>query len=259
MTTYSTCVFCGRNDSPLTREHVIADWIAREFPDPKWTRINPATGERIPFKNSLGLVSRKVCKRCNTGWMHNLEDSAKPILLPLIHAQRTTLTLDDQQLIAKWYFKTACAYDVVAKPTRDCVYTPNERYALATSLSIPPDTYIYIAQYAGTMGHAFTLESHMAPTTQTLLNQYQHLLDTHGYAGTIVIKHVAFQVFTFRRNKYLIGKRLGFAINPVWDMVAVQVWPTTGNVINWPPQARLDNGGLSAFADRWGDMGLVIS
>jgi len=254
MTTYSTCVFCGRNDSPRTREHVIADWIAREFPDPKWTRITPNTGKRIPFKNSLGLVLKKVCKRCNTGWMRELESSVKPILRPLIHAHRgINLSLANQWLIATWYFKTASAYDVVEQSKRPCFFSPDERRALESSQSLPFECRISLAQYRGTMGHVFMLESYISPDSQN------HFPDSHGYAITFVIKHVALQVFIYRRGKDLRGKTLDFVLAPAWQSASFQIWPPVHDVINWPPPRLLDNAGLIAFANRWGGMNLLVS
>src|SRR5688572_1073913 len=97
----ATCAFCGRNDSPLTREHVFADWIAREFPGPDFTTFYPETGQKGYFsKNRFHMVIRKVCERCNNGWMSRLEGETKPILLPLMRANRTTVSLADQLILS---------------------------------------------------------------------------------------------------------------------------------------------------------------
>jgi hypothetical protein len=259
MPLYSTCAFCQRDDSPLTREHVFADWIAREFPDARWSRIDTAIGKVIPFKNSLGLVIRKVCKRCNTGWMHKLESTAKPILIPLMHAEkRGTVTEAEQSVITKWLIKTMLAYDLAAKRIRAPFFTPDDRRMFAESLSVPADTEVYLAQYRGSMGHVLTLESHTRPTQETLPQQYQDLVDMHVYTGTFVIKHIALQFFTFKRTKNVMGKRLNFIINPAWDTAVFRLLPSV-SVVDWPPPTLLEDAQLKAFATRWASADLAIS
>jgi hypothetical protein len=258
--TYSTCVYCKRNDSPRTREHVFAEWIAREFSHKDWRRtIYPDAGQMgIESKNSIGLVLKKVCKRCNNGWMRKLESETKPIMLPLIHGKRTTLSLDDQTLLARWLIKTASAYDLVAKHTRNNLqnfFTSDERHSLMNTLSLPPDAGIFIAPYTGTIGEVFTLESHRAPPTSRKTHEY--LVDTHSYAGTFVIKHVAMQVFLIRRGKTLTNANLTFVVPEEWDGVAPQIWPPS-KPIDWPPRFRLDDKGLISFARRWEKQVFVI-
>lgn len=257
MPTYSTCAFCGQNDSPRTREHVFADWIARESADPNWTRIDAATGKSVSFKGSLGLVSRKVCKRCNTGWMRKLESEAKPLLAPLIHAtKRGPIPLCDQIIIARWFAKTIFAYDVVEQRRRECFFSSDDRLDLATKSFISTDNSIFIAQYLGTMGVALTIESEMQQLGASL-DQQQTLLDCKGYAVTFIIKHLALQIFAFERSKNLIGKNLGFGLPAAWDRAALQLC-LRGSTVNWPPEICLDDTSIKHFAARWSDLSLVL-
>jgi hypothetical protein len=158
--------------------------------------IHPETGERgIQSKNSIGLVLNRVCQRCNNGWMRKLESETKPIMVPLIHGKRTTLTVANQTLLARWLIKTASAYDLAAKRARENLpsfFSSDERHALMKTLSLPPDAGIFVAEYTGTIGEVFTLGSHLGSPTQPY--QHEYLLDTHSYAGTFVIKHLAMQV-----------------------------------------------------------------
>ncbi len=257
MANYRTCAFCLRNDSRPSREDVFAKWIGKEFPGPVWSAFDyPSNELRFKDKN-VGLICKKVCERCNNTWMSKLEAQVKPILLPLIHAKRTTLSTDDQLLIARWFIKTVNTYDLAATRRRECFFTADERHSLMSTLSLPEDSGVFIAQYRGTIGKIIALESHMAPTKETLSKDYHHLLDTHGYAGTFVIGHVALQVFAFRRGKHLIGKRLGFALPETWDRAAPQIVPSSGP-LKWPPDFFLDDTALKNLATRWANMGLVI-
>lgn len=258
MATYSACGFCGGTNSPRTREHIFADWIAREFPNAHWTRIEPQTGKKVPFKNSLGLVSRRVCKNCNTGWMHKLESAIKPRLRPLIHAYKTDpITPNDQLLITRWLMKTMLAYDLNIR-TRPVFYTTDERRELANSLMIPHDTYCYLSQYRGIIGQVATLESPLIPQSDLLPKDHEYLIDMHGYTGTFVIGHMALQVFSFRRPKNLIGKTLNFIVSPEWDRAALQIWPVR-TTHNWPPPRLLEDLQLRQLATRMSGAHLLIN
>jgi len=112
---YRRCIFCNKTDSPPTREHVLAAWISREFPDTAfWEIENIITGTKFKAKE-IALISRKPCKRCNTGWMRKLESATKPILIPLMKGEKLTLSPDQQLLIARWFIKTVITHELLDK------------------------------------------------------------------------------------------------------------------------------------------------
>lgn len=55
------------------------------------------------------FVAGRVCKRCNNGWMSQLEERAKPLLTLLIDGEREVvhLTEPERHIVATWAFKTA--------------------------------------------------------------------------------------------------------------------------------------------------------
>ena len=74
-------------------------------------RGNPdGTSQRVRKEYDLDSFRlKKVCTACNTGWMNDLENVAKPFILGLI--RRTLafddLTEEDRRILAKWPAKTA--------------------------------------------------------------------------------------------------------------------------------------------------------
>ena len=83
------CIFCG-GAGPMTREHVLADWIGREFgikdPQRHWHLAETDAGSRVrqylqsPFRST----AKCVCASCNAGWMARLEGAVRPILRPMM-------------------------------------------------------------------------------------------------------------------------------------------------------------------------------
>jgi hypothetical protein len=63
---------------------------------------------RVPIRLD-DFKLKRVCEFCNNGWMSNLEEPAKPILLGLIlgHTTLESLEEDGRQILAKWAGKTA--------------------------------------------------------------------------------------------------------------------------------------------------------
>src|SRR3954451_1754272 len=112
------CLFCGSTER-LTREHVWPDWLADTLPPGDWwtavrrgeTLRAAIDAEPIRGPNHNGgrarLTLRKVCTRCNEGWMSKLEHLAKPLVVGLLRepvldtTPRSTATLD------RWATKTA--------------------------------------------------------------------------------------------------------------------------------------------------------
>jgi len=107
------------------------DWLNHVFDDlpgevddsepSRWQQgtVDFESGEQLQRgwnkKQIASLITREVCHECNTGWMHDLEDRAAPILKPMIRGNPHTLDLDQQIIVATWATKTA----MVIEPTLD--------------------------------------------------------------------------------------------------------------------------------------------
>lgn len=52
-----------------------------------------------------------ACQTCNNGWMSVLQQSTKPVLLPLIEGQRAVLTREQQRIMATWLTMWSMVYE----------------------------------------------------------------------------------------------------------------------------------------------------
>lgn len=148
----SACAFCG---TPVTRvndskEHVLGRWLRkvdairenfriedgaggwrftldhpRASPDRSAILISPP--RRLGSKPQHSLFATvKICKHCNTGWMSDLEERVKPVLVPLINGTSTVIAAQDRRLLAQWATKTAIALEQDDPPTI-CLSGPQVR------------------------------------------------------------------------------------------------------------------------------------
>lgn len=110
------CVFCASEG--LTKEHIWPDWLKHAIPRKDTSHVF-ATGESQRRRGSLESSEQKVkwgtgdlhsqklkvvCADCNHGWMSQLQERAKPVLLPLINgtSENFDFTEDQCRLIASW-------------------------------------------------------------------------------------------------------------------------------------------------------------
>jgi hypothetical protein len=132
------CLFCGRAWKPgvvtKSREHVLGQWMLRlEENHPLEQRsysagfdFDESAGElvevrpEIVFRKSalLTLKTREVCEDCNIGWMSDLEEAVKPIILQLLWSAKTGMAIvldaETAQMLARWAQKTALTYELTS-------------------------------------------------------------------------------------------------------------------------------------------------
>ena len=122
------CVFCG-GERKLTREHVIPSWLGTVLVD-----VRPPTGRSPggklithrfnpgPESDAAGrewssdvvdLVVKSVCGECNSGWLHDLETAARPIVTELVAGHSAVLSTELQRTIATWSYKTVLLMQLV--------------------------------------------------------------------------------------------------------------------------------------------------
>jgi len=68
------------------------------------------TAERVRTDVTLNnFTLKRICKNCNSGWMHRLEERTKPILIGILNGSLTVeaLTRDQRNTLARWTGKTA--------------------------------------------------------------------------------------------------------------------------------------------------------
>jgi hypothetical protein len=106
----------------------------------------PEVAQKWLSKDMPTFTVRCVCTDCNAGWMSEIESAAQPILTPMIEGNAVSLTISDQEILAKWLgLKGICAQHALP-PGR-----PRPEWARAYALNKCPPTHwqIRIGKYTG--------------------------------------------------------------------------------------------------------------
>lgn len=242
------CPFCDRNHKrkPNRGEHVIPKWISREFPNATWLVANRLTGYIRESQKYINITTAIPCTNCDNVWMSDLEKVAGPILKPLIHGQRSILTLRDQQVIVWWMFKTAAMFDLHSfeRAPRPRYFPDNELRIFARTGAFNPAYQFYVGKYSG--AHAFQLqETHSTvevANTRTLIPESDPLW---GYALTIVIEKLVLQSFCAKVPTPLPWLMQDF--RPFAHQIAS--FPPMN--IQWPPPLSFRDQLIQDFVERW--------
>lgn len=149
------CIFCKNNAN--SKEHFWSEWMHRHFEKPSDAKYNspfitysPIRGENISnSKDRPGHVStlkiRRVCTRCNNGWMNLIEGKARPFLEPAMQGMPVILSPENAIAVAQWV-AMKCMVLEHARDNNDV--TPRvDIVALKETGAIPPFYRIYVASH----------------------------------------------------------------------------------------------------------------
>jgi hypothetical protein len=190
--------------------------FAHESTEPDGTPRRPKRAQTTAY------FTRAFCRdNCNGGWMSRLEEAVKPILEPMLHGKPwTTLSVDDQRLLAFWATKTAFAFQ-----TQEGASTmwarPEHFEALYAEQGPLPDSQVWLG--ARERGHAGWYRAH----TLRLPGSDEH--DVDGFGVVLTVGFAVFWVvvpFTPSVKLRLVSEAA---------MATKPIWPGLGRSVAWPP------------------------
>jgi hypothetical protein len=188
------------------------------------------------------ILIKKVCEKCNNGWMSQLEGRAIPVITRLVDHAACFVDIHDCKTIALWSLKTSMVLEAVNDPEH-WLYSDLDRCLLMKKDQIPPFTNIWIAKCI----NFSTLYS----TSRTLSNPHDQ---ARASVSTLAFGCLAIQVRKLLPSSPLnpntvvtVEERPG-----PWEQVVSQVWPPSPELVHWPASMGLDGEhGLETLAERF--------
>ena len=86
-----------------------------------------------------------VCRKCNETWMGNIEELAKPILIPLLQGQKILLRRKERKILSAWLALKVMAFE--NEDTRDAVIDQKARTLFMECRQIPDRIKMWIGYH----------------------------------------------------------------------------------------------------------------
>lgn len=238
------CIFCGRKDGLPSKEHVVPKW-ARDYFKVEgsldlYMQRPGQDMERLHTLQHLNLtITRQVCRKCNNGWLAQLEKAVAPFLATMSKEfVSTSLDMTQLTLLSTWAAKTSFLLErSFRQKYARCIHdgyegSEPELAWLYASHQPPPMARVWLA--CVDCDHRLPLQ--YEPSWVPLLCRDGSTMNAH--ITTFALGYVAFQVFSV---DYLAaeqrGARRGWPEIPETIRPGIlPVWPVTGPV-DWPPPA----------------------
>lgn len=159
--TRGICMFC--EGVGLTKEHIWPQWLTRFLNHQSVTRTVVAsniqrgtgwTSKTVQKKQGkMGSVSRRVvCGKCNGGWMSELQNLAKPYILPLVSGEPFLFDLKAQRIVSLWVMMTVIMAEYLDSNHR--AITDEDKkilhgFKINKEIAVPDNWRIWLAYYVG--------------------------------------------------------------------------------------------------------------
>lgn len=153
--TAKKCIFC--QGGSMSKEHFWPDWMSSYFEKSSNSRYgrqiytsevkSPSILSEQKYQN--GHLSTKkfrvVCKKCNNGWMSQLEEKVKPLLLRSMENKLITLSTQCLSILSRWLVMKV----IVAEQAENGLQvTPEaDRKLFHESQQIPDYFRVYMARH----------------------------------------------------------------------------------------------------------------
>lgn len=180
---------------------------------------------------------RIVCGQCNGGWMSDLQQRAKPLLLSLIHGEATALDADSQKIVAGWIAMTVTVAEYFGRK-ENITITASDRQHIRRTQTPPSRWKIWIGHY--TRGN---WKPHLVHNTFPISSSKHRIKRNELGSPRPNTQTTAFTV----SQLYIFAASSVTDIFEEWRFSTIagaaklrQIWPLSRNIVAWPGPTLTD-------------------
>jgi hypothetical protein len=249
------CAFCNReieHDAPP--EHVLPQWLSKFRPKGgRFVHLHqPETRGEVEYPPTVPnfrskrfeITANTVCRKCNHGWMSDLETWCSPLLTPMILGQRRGLTIEQQTLLSQWIVKTVLTWDQSRRPEAR-TYPVSLCQSLWKHRLPPAGTMVRMGNYGGEEGDEFVWMASHALFLPGVPLDHVPAVGMEALRTTIRIGHLVMEVIVVMGDEDDPSAILEVRGGDPRDIL-LTIWPSV-EVGSWPPRARFDAASLASF------------
>jgi hypothetical protein len=234
------CIFCDRLG--VTKEHMWADWLRNYIP--REASGHATSFEKIHLRHSERQYQRRmgdphsrrikcVCRECNNGWMSQLQEKAKPYLVPMLTGNAVTLQRNGLTPLAAWVTMMV----MVAEHLNDesVAVTLVERQRFKASQRAPSHWRIWIGRHAAVQHPLFTHNIMSFASEEEIERRgIEGAIPANTHTSTILLgKHLLIHVMSSPVARSIIRR---WRIPAMLAPGLTQIWPVVASPVAWPPK-----------------------
>jgi hypothetical protein len=235
------CIFCDRLG--VTKEHMWADWLRNYIP--RELTGHSTAFEKVHLRRSESSVRRQtgdphsrrikcVCRECNNGWMSQLQEKAKPYLVPMLKGDHVTLHRNGQTTLAAWITMMVMVAEHLNEEMVAISLT--ERQWFKVNQRAPSHWRIWIGRHAA-VGHPLFTHNIVSMVHEKEIERLgpEGSVPSNTQTSTILLgKHLLIHVMSSPVARSIIRRwRLPAKLAPGLP----QIWRIVSGSVVWPPTA----------------------
>jgi hypothetical protein len=232
------CIFCGVNRK-MSREHLWPEW-ARKFLEADSGKAVPLVPHVIAGSDGhlrqweapvFSATLKDVCRVCNNGWMSDVEELTKDLVVPMLREEEVTLGKEEQLCLAIWGYMKVLILERVHAPTRVlpvALYRGLHSHLANGVASLPRSASVFVAAHAGrAVDGGYT--HHLIADRGDLGNPF--------FMATFTLRQVVVQVFENLDGPFgIVPERM-----VILEGRDSQIWPVQESPVTFPPGRPLND------------------
>lgn len=235
------CIFCGYGGK-LTSEHIWGAWVTDHVPRTmnkhQFANIlvsRPGEPEppnvRIRAGDPLSSQVPVVCGPCNSGWMSQIQNGAKPFLIPLFEGEDCGLDPSARTAVSAWIAMATMTSEHLSRDPKQIAISQAEREWLMRNRTPPSGWGIWIGrhhvrEWVGQWVHA---TFPVASSAKNIANE-NRLPNTQ----TTAIQIGALFIFVMSSAFADIPQLWDWSTAPRARRCLRQLWPHKSGTLVWP-------------------------
>jgi hypothetical protein len=259
------CIFCGAPG--LTKEHMYADWLKAYIP--RTMREHHAQSTFVHLDKEDAQLRRRtgdphtrrikcVCGPCNYGWMSDLQQDAKPFLVPMLKGEACRLHRRAQTTVAAWVAMTVMVAENI---DREMVAIPQaDRTSLRENRTAPRHWRIWLGRHHREKHALFT--HRVLPFVPE--EEYERLGRPTGAHAVGVNTQTSTICFGEHLLVHVMSSTVAWSIIRRWKLPMqvsggmAQIWPARAPIVAWPPGGTLTDTRIKLLADEFFDKATAL-
>jgi len=204
-------------------------------------------------RRKIKFVARAVCTPCNNGWMSDLEGTLKSVIADVLVRELGTIkvfTPKQQEIIAAFAFKTLVLANHKDLANKHPFFTREHRFLFRRMLAIPPGVSVFMATREHVTGRYAGFWKSFSGDSKEKGAAYNYW----AYGCTWNFQNIVLQSIGMKWKSYSYRKiqsPIAFPELDEWKPASVQIWPSNGLHLDWPPEYCLGPDTLFRYRDRF--------